>query len=158
VDLKDCVRDALDGNQDFLARKHQAVRLLVPDEPVVARVDAVRITEMVSNLVSNASRYSPEGAAIEIRVERHDEKAEISVIDHGAGIEESRIARIFDAFVSGRNDGTGQGLGIGLWLTRRFAELHGGTVTARSAGPGQGAEFRIELPLGGGISAEAAVR
>ncbi|MGE5523904.1 MAG: ATP-binding protein [Rhodospirillaceae bacterium] len=145
IDVRDCVTAALEGHQAFVDNKQQVVELDMP-APAVVRADQTRLTEMVSNLISNASRYSPNGSRITITVRQQAQKLSITVRDSGSGIDQSTIARLFEPFVCGRA-GSGEGLGIGLWLTRRFAELHGGSVTAHSAGPGKGAEFRIDLPV-----------
>jgi signal transduction histidine kinase len=149
VDICQCVMDAAEGYRDAFARKRQELRMTIPNGAVIAEVDPTRVTEMVTNLISNASRYSPENGAIQLEVNARSGTVVIAVRDNGIGISEARLSTIFDGMVSGPNDEAKQGLGLGLWLTRRFAELHGGSVTASSAGIGKGAEFRIELPIMG---------
>jgi len=146
LDIRQCVADALEGCQDSVARKRQELQVSAPTEPLLAEVDPTRVTEMVTNLISNASRYSPEGSTIRVNLEPRDRTVLIAVKDNGVGIDATRISSIFDAFVTGRDGAGEKSLGLGLWLTRRFAELHGGSVSVHSPGVGKGAEFRIELP------------
>jgi signal transduction histidine kinase len=147
IDVRQCVSDALDTVQDMVRERRQHVQWKVTEEPLVIDADPVRVTEIVANLLTNASRYSPPESIIEIDVINSDGQIEITVKDSGIGIEESRLPIIFDAFVSARNDEGNKNLGLGLWLTRRFAELHGGSVMARSAGVGKGAAFTVMLPV-----------
>ena len=109
-----------------------------------------RILQVVSNLLTNASKYSPHGETIHLAVEvRNDRKAVITVTDKGVGIGPDQIDKVFEMFVQSdrtldRADG---GLGVGLTLVRSLVELHGGSVSVRSEGEGQGSEFTVELPL-----------
>ncbi len=117
-------------------------------EPVFVDGDPVRLEQIVTNLVENAIKYTPEGGEIEIAVERVGEDAQLRVRDNGQGIEPELLPRIFDLFVQGKQslDRPRGGLGIGLTLVRRLAEMHGGSVEAESAGTGQGSEFRVRIP------------
>jgi two-component system, sensor histidine kinase len=96
----------------------------------------------------NAVKYTPRGGAIRVGVKREGEDAVLVVADNGAGIEPELAPRVFDLFVQGRRDldRSEGGLGIGLTLVRRLAELHGGSATMHSDGPGKGSEFTIRLP------------
>jgi hypothetical protein len=99
--------------------------------------------------LTNASRYSDAGAHIALRAAVVDGKLEIAVLDDGMGLPADLLPRIFEPFVQGERKlhGSVGGLGIGLALVKNLTEMHGGTVTARSAGPGQGSEFIVHLPL-----------
>ena len=111
--------------------------------------DPVRLTQVLTNLLDNAARYSPEGSKIELTVTVSGPYVLIRVRDPGAGIERELMPRIFELFVQGDKhqlDGEG-GLGIGLPLARRLTEMHGGTLTAYSAGSGKGSEFTLQLPI-----------
>jgi signal transduction histidine kinase/CheY-like chemotaxis protein len=110
--------------------------------------DATRIDQIVANLVVNAVKYTPAGKGIAISVAREDGEAVLRVRDEGVGIEPALLPRIFDLFVQGKRslDRAQGGLGIGLTLVRRLADLHGGTVTAESEGLGRGSSFTLRLP------------
>jgi CheY-like chemotaxis protein len=107
-------------------------------------VDPVRMGQVVSNLLSNAARYTDPGGYLELHAFVEDERLVVRVIDNGRGIPEALMGRIFDPFVQERV-GTG-GLGIGLTLVQRLTELHGGSVDAYSRGRGRGSSFTLNLP------------
>jgi signal transduction histidine kinase/CheY-like chemotaxis protein len=115
---------------------------------VWVNADAARIEQIVINLVGNAVKYTPGGGSITVRVQRERDQALLTVTDSGAGMPADLVPRVFDAFVQGERelDRAHGGLGIGLTLVRRLAELHGGSASARSAGAGLGSEFRVHLP------------
>lgn len=118
------------------------------------QADPTRITQIVSNLLNNAAKYTPPGGTIVVEVTRERGEAVVRVRDTGIGMEPALLARVFDLFVQAETAperGMG-GLGIGLALARSLAQLHGGTLTAASPGLGQGSTFELRLPL-----AEAAV-
>ena len=100
------------------------------------------------NLLTNALRYTPEGGRVEINLTMQDGHVRIRVHDTGIGIEPELLPHVFERFRQGdaRSAGTKGGLGLGLAIVRKIVELHGGTVEAESAGPGQGASFIITLP------------
>jgi signal transduction histidine kinase len=117
-------------------------------EPVLVDVDPMRIEQVVSNLLTNAAKYTPAGGHIRLRLQLDEQgQAELSVADDGVGMSPALLAHVFDLFVQGERSTQSQaGLGLGLALVRRLVELHGGTVGASSAGPGQGSVFRVRLP------------
>ena len=117
-------------------------------EPVWVDADYTRVEQIVANLVGNAIKYTPTGGAITVRVQKLGDEAVLTVADDGAGMAAELIGRVFDPFVQGERelDRAHGGLGIGLTLVRRLAELHGGSASAASAGPGQGSEFQVRLP------------
>ena len=110
--------------------------------------DAVRLEQIASNLLVNAVKYTPEGGSIRVRVAREDGAAVLRVLDDGVGLSPELAARAFDLFVQGERelDRSQGGLGIGLTLVRRLAELHGGTAAVESAGVGRGSEFIVRMP------------
>jgi CheY-like chemotaxis protein len=111
--------------------------------------DPVRLSQVLTNLLDNAARYSPEGSKIDLTVSVSGPYVLIRVRDQGAGIERDLMPRVFELFVQGSKPplaGEG-GLGIGLPLARRLAEMHGGTLTAYSTGAGKGSEFTLQLPI-----------
>jgi signal transduction histidine kinase len=110
--------------------------------------DETRIEQIVTNLVDNAAKYTPEGGTLAVRVRAGDGEAVLEVADTGMGIAPSLLPRIFDLFTQGERtiDRAQGGLGLGLALVRRLTELHGGTVRAESPGVGEGATFVVNLP------------
>jgi PAS domain S-box-containing protein len=131
--------------------------------PLTVLGDSVRLTQIVANLLTNASKYTPDGGRIELALRTEGGDALIDVSDTGIGIEPEQMGGIFDMFsqlTSGGERAAG-GLGIGLSLTKGLVELHGGTVTGHSAGAGQGSRFSVRLPLANDLvlteSAEALV-
>ncbi len=125
-------------------RKKQSVELEV-ETAIDAVVDPTRVSQIVANLLNNASKYSPVGAKVVTRLRRAGEQALIEVVDEGSGIPPEQIARIFDMFtkLERQIEGTTEGLGIGLALSRQLAALHGGTLTADSAGEGRGCDVHV---------------
>ena len=123
-------------------------RVDVDVEPVWVNADAARLEQVITNLISNAVKYTPVGGAVRIRLRAEDDHAVLRVADSGVGIEPELLPHVFDLFVQGKRslDRSQGGLGIGLTLVRRLTELHGGTAQAHSDGPGRGAEFVVRLP------------
>jgi CheY-like chemotaxis protein len=109
----------------------------------------VRLVQVLANMLNNAARYTQDGGRIALSVEREGDRALIRVRDNGIGIAPEKLSRVFELFVQGSDAARerGAGLGLGLWLVKRLVELHGGSVEAHSDGLGQGAEFRVCLPL-----------
>jgi signal transduction histidine kinase len=112
--------------------------------PAWVRADEARIAQITANLVGNAVKYTPEGGEIVVGVRRVRDAAVLSVRDSGIGMEPDLAARVFDLFVQGQA-GKG-GLGVGLALVKRLAELHGGSAAAASEGTGRGSQFTVSIP------------
>ncbi len=129
------------------ARHELVVRL--PDEPLTLDADPVRLAQVVSNLLNNATKYTSPGGRITVTAERAGAEAVVRVADTGAGIEAEQLSEVFEMFnqVGKTLDRSQGGLGIGLALVRRLVEMHGGTVAAESPGVGQGSTFTVRLPL-----------
>jgi CheY-like chemotaxis protein/anti-sigma regulatory factor (Ser/Thr protein kinase) len=134
--------------------RHQLI-VKMPDDPIAVRADAVRLAQVVSNLLNNAVKYTNEGGQITLTVHEEGQSAVISVSDTGIGISAEALPTVFDMFVQehSRHDRPQAGLGIGLTLVRSLVEMHGGTVEARSAGRGKGSEFIVRLPRSAGAVA-----
>jgi PAS domain S-box-containing protein len=115
--------------------------------PCVVFADARRLAQLVSNLVANALKFTPAGGAVAVRLTAADGVATLRVADTGVGIAPEHLSRIFERFHQGAHGRISGGLGLGLYLVREIAELHGGTVTAASPGEGLGATFTVTLPL-----------
>jgi two-component system, sensor histidine kinase len=116
--------------------------------PASVRGDESRVEQIVTNLLINAGKYTPPGGSITVTVEERDGQAVLRVRDTGLGLDKDLLPVVFDLFVQGGRtlDRSQGGLGIGLSLVKRLVELHGGTITARSDGPGTGSEFEVRLP------------
>jgi signal transduction histidine kinase len=143
VDLSSVVKNALERWADGAAAVGSEMSFAA-QEPIRGKFDEVRVGQMVSNLVSNALKYGG-GKPIEIRVRKAEREAEIEVVDKGTGIDPSEHDRIFDRYERASGPRTGS-YGLGLWIARELARLHGGTVTVQS-GVNEGAKFCIRLPL-----------
>jgi signal transduction histidine kinase len=129
----------------FLLRGHD-LKLDEPPEPLEADIDPDRFQMVVRNLLSNAAKYSPSGSDILVRIERHDEMATVSVIDHGVGISLEDQASLFTRFGRVKTTQHVQGTGLGLWLSREIARMHDGDLTVQSV-VGRGSTFTLAVPL-----------
>jgi signal transduction histidine kinase/CheY-like chemotaxis protein len=132
-------------------------RIVQALEPAWVDADPTRIEQIIGNLVGNALKFTPEGGTITVSVAREADDALLRVADTGIGIEPELAARVFEPFVQGERtlDRSQGGLGIGLTLVRRLAELHGGSAAAHSEGEGRGSVFTVRLPA---VAAPAATR
>lgn len=147
VDLRDVVRNAVDASRPALSAKRHRVSAVLPERALRVRGDATRLEQVMSNLLHNAAKYTPEEGSVAIRAELEGGSAVVRVRDDGIGMTPELISRVFDAFTQGEpSSGAQQGLGLGLALVRRLVAMHGGSVEARSAGPGEGSEFVVRLP------------
>ena len=150
ADLAAIVRDAAVAVQPELGAKGLQLQVELPATPIPVVADVVRLTQVVRNLLDNAFKFTPAGGSVWLTGERGPDGARITVRDSGAGIAAEELPHVFRMFYQpSRHPAPSQGgLGIGLALVRRIVEMHEGTVEVTSAGPGQGSEFTIRLPLG----------
>jgi CheY-like chemotaxis protein len=111
--------------------------------------DATRLTQVLTNLLNNAAKFTPPGGHVRLMAERSADEVVVSVRDDGIGIPADKLAHVFELFlqVDRSLDRSQGGLGVGLTLVQRLIELHGGKIEAHSAGPGQGSEFVVRLPV-----------
>lgn len=144
-DVREVVALALETIEAHIAERGQHLSVAQPADPQIVVGDATRLRQVVSNLLHNASRYTPPGGTITVTVSPAPDGVSIEVADTGEGIDREQLAVIFEPFV--RRSGEGSGLGIGLALAKRFVELHGGTIAVRSDGRGRGSVFSVRLPL-----------
>ena len=130
------------------SRKHELV-VTLPENHWFVDADGVRLTQVFSNLINNAAKYTPAGGKIEVALAREGDTAVVSVCDNGSGIPEDRLSDIFGMFVqvSGTSRASQGGLGIGLTLAESLVRLHGGEIRAHSDGPDCGSQFVVRLPL-----------
>ena len=145
--LQDSILAAIDAVRPAIEHKQQYLEIdLSPDPPLWVSGDAMRLEQVFGNLLSNACKYSPEGAEIAISARVEAGCAVVTVRDSGIGIPRDMLEAIFDPFVRDATAGA-EGLGVGLTLARDLVTQHGGHVTALSDGPGRGSSFVVELPL-----------
>jgi len=149
VDLRDVVRAACDDLRLAFERGGVELRLEPTTGPVWVEADATRLSQVVGNLLNNAAKFTPAGGNVVASVTHGDGRAEITVRDTGVGMKLSEVERMFEPFAQAEQGlaRTQGGLGLGLALAKGLVELHGGSIEARSEGPGLGAEFRVLLPL-----------
>ena len=151
ADLNAIVLRALESSRHFIEEGGHRLEVDLTPEPLSVEADPLRLVQILTNLLNNAAKYTPSGGRIEIslrRVQDRPDRAAIRVSDSGIGIGPEVLTRMFDLFEQGESGTTRSGgLGIGLTLARRLAELHGGTLEASSEGVGRGSSFTVELPL-----------
>jgi CheY-like chemotaxis protein len=150
-DLKDVVARAIESCRVFIEDRGHQLEVTTLEDPLPVEADAVRLIQVVNNLLNNSAKFTPHGGTIRIVVDRDAEmsQAVVHVYDSGMGIAPEMLPKVFDLFTqadptSSRTEG---GLGIGLTLARRLIEMHCGTLEAASAGLGRGSEFIIRLPV-----------
>jgi signal transduction histidine kinase len=143
------VSQAVEVVGPVLAERRQQLEVSLPPDDVWLEGDEFRLCQVLTNLLTNAAKYSDAAGSIRLRAERDRDEIAISVEDNGIGMSPELLPRVFDLFVQGyrspeRRQG---GLGIGLALVRSLVQMHGGSVSAASAGPGNGSQFTIRLPV-----------
>jgi signal transduction histidine kinase/ActR/RegA family two-component response regulator len=149
VDLRDIARQTMSLAQPLADKQHVELRTAFPDHPLIVEADPVRIDQIITNILTNAIKYTPEGGHVLLQLAAEKDEAVIRVTDDGVGIADDRIGRIFELFAQAENAiGRAQGgMGIGLALVRNLVQLHNGSVCAKSDGVGKGSEFCARLPL-----------
>jgi PAS domain S-box-containing protein len=149
LDLRPVVEGAVETSRPLVEAAGHRLSVSLPAEPLAVEADPVRLAQIVTNLLNNAAKYTEEGGRIWLTVERAGPEAVIRVRDTGIGIPAEMLHRVFEMFTQVERPGghAPGGLGIGLALVKRLAELHGGRVEVHSDGPGQGSEFTVRLPL-----------
>ncbi len=160
VDLRSIAAAAVEVSRPSLEERGHTFTIVRPDTPALVMADPIRLEQVIINLLANATKYTPVGGTIALTLERSGGLAVISVRDSGEGIAPDLLDRMFDPFVrAGATDlrPRPRGLGIGLALSRRLVELHGGSIEARSAGAGRGSEFIVRLPLAAGLDETGAM-
>ena len=148
VDLATLVEQAVEAASPAIERRHHALTIVMPDDPVYVDADAARFTQVLWNLLNNAAKFMPDGGRIELSVKAAGGAAIVRVRDYGVGIAHDMLERVFDRFVQAPRGGErSEGLGIGLAVAKTIVELHGGTIVARSDGPGLGSDFTVIVPV-----------
>jgi two-component system CheB/CheR fusion protein len=161
------VTSAVETSRPLIEAHHHTLTVSVPPTPLRLEVDPARMAQVLTNLLNNAAKYTPDGGRIWLSVEHEDTEVVFRVRDTGAGIPREMLGKVFDLFtqVDHSLDRAQGGLGVGLTLVRSLVEMHGGSVHAFSDGPGRGSEFVVRLPLssgedcadGGGTTSQEAV-
>ena len=149
IDLATVLSLAVETSLPVIRDAGHELSLDASDRVVWVRGDRVRLAQIVSNLLNNAAEYMPSGGRVTLRVTVHGTDAHVSVGDAGVGLDPATIPELFELFVRGQGAEyhNRDGLGVGLALARRLAEMHGGTLTGHSDGLGKGAEFTLRLPI-----------
>ena len=148
VDLTSVIEAAVEMSRPLMDAAGHELSVELPTEPVTVEADATRLTQVFSNLLNNAANYTDPGGRISIAAARSGDDVTVAVSDTGVGMSPEVLSTVFDMFAQGssRTGPAKQGLGVGLTLARGIAELHGGSLTADSGGPGQGSRFTVRLP------------
>jgi CheY-like chemotaxis protein/two-component sensor histidine kinase len=158
VSLASIVRHAIQTSAPLMERHEHGFTSSLPEQDITLYADATRLSQVVTNLLNNAAKYSPPRSKIELVAEVQGGEVLLRVRDDGIGICPEMLQAVFRLFV--QSDRTAErsqgGLGIGLTLVKSLVEMHGGSVSAYSAGLGQGSEFSVRLLLADGLAAQAA--
>jgi signal transduction histidine kinase len=149
LELALVIAQAVEVSRPLIEAREHELTVRLPEEAIRLEADAARLTQVVTNLLNNAAKYTDEGGHVWLTVEQHGAEAVLRVRDNGIGITPAMLPRVFDLYAQGeRALGKSQGgLGIGLKLVRSLVEMRGGTVRAFSDGPGRGSEFVVRLPV-----------
>ncbi len=148
-DLAAAVHDAVETSRPLLDAAGQSITMTLPETPIYVHADRTRLAQVFGNLLNNSSKFSDRGQPIAIAITHDGGQAVVSIRDTGVGIPREALKKIFDMFGQADLHGARSrgGLGIGLSLVKRIAEMHGGTVEARSEGAGRGSEFVVRIPM-----------
>jgi signal transduction histidine kinase/ActR/RegA family two-component response regulator len=148
LDIKQIVAESIEQTRPLIERRRHRLMVDACAEPVFVLGDGKRLVQIVTNLLQNAAKYTPEGGSIAIQVEQRGDEVVISVSDNGIGIDEQLLPHVFELFTQGKrsSDRSQGGLGLGLALVGSLVSLHGGRVVASSEGSGKGAIFTVAIP------------
>jgi CheY-like chemotaxis protein len=149
LDLRAVVRQAVDASMQWFDQRRHTLDVSVAGERLVVDADEVRLSQVVQNLLHNSAKYTPEGGRVQLDVRRDAAEAVICVRDNGIGMNAETLSTAFELFKQAHQglDRSQGGLGVGLTLVQRLVRMHGGTVEAKSDGPGRGSEFVVRLPI-----------
>jgi signal transduction histidine kinase len=148
-DLRDVIRDATEQLESTLLSRKQELRKTVPSVQVPFNGDRSRLTQVLGNLIGNASRYSPQDSTIELSLVVKNSAAVIAVADNGQGISSELMPKLFEMYSQGQATAhrKAAGVGLGLAIVKGLVDLHGGSIEVCSAGTGFGSTFTVSLPL-----------
>jgi len=148
LNLEEVLAQAIETASPDAERANQSIVLQMPFEATFVKGDEVRLCQVFANLINNASKFSPPGSKISLKVSASTDEVTISVKDNGIGIEKDQLGRIFEMFAQARqhSERSNTGMGLGLALAKELVQLHDGAIEAISDGPGKGSEFIVRLP------------
>jgi signal transduction histidine kinase len=149
IDLRDILENAVEASRPLIDEKRLNLSLELTDDVVWLQADPLRLTQVFSNIMNNAAKYTEPGGEIHVRSQVERNIVTVSIKDSGIGIAPDLLPQIFDIFVQGVCVVTSSegGLGLGLTLAKHLTEIHNGTIEARSEGRGKGSEFTVRLPM-----------
>lgn len=148
IEIAELVAGAIETASPAIENARHSLVISVPKHDLVVDVDRGRMTQVLANLLANAAKYTPPGGRIHVTAAQEGADVVVSIHDSGVGISAELLPRVFDLFVQARQtlDRSQGGLGLGLALVKNLVAMHGGTVSADSAGPGRGSTFSVRLP------------
>jgi signal transduction histidine kinase len=152
VDLAAVVAEGAETAGHLIAARRHRLTVSLPPAPVPLEADPLRLGQVLTNLLTNAAKFTDPGGLVRLSAEAEAGWVVLRVGDNGRGIAPEQLPRVFDLFHQGPGAPGAGGLGIGLALVKSLVELHGGSVSASSAGPGTGSEFVVRLPAGAPVS------
>lgn len=149
LDLLEIVQNSVEVVRPAIDEAGHRLSIELPEESIIIDADATRVTQIITNLLTNAAKYTPAGGQVSVQVERQEHEVVLAVRDTGIGIPPQELNNVFQMFsqLTPALERSKGGLGIGLALVRGLVELHGGSISAESAGRGQGSKFVVRLPL-----------
>jgi CheY-like chemotaxis protein len=149
TDLAAIIRSAVETSRPIIEAGELQLAITIPPEPILLQGDSVRLSQVFANLLNNAAKYTDRGGQIWLSVKQEKNEVVVSVRDTGIGITAPMLPKVFDMFMQAdRSTHRSQGgLGIGLTLVKKLVELHDGSISVRSDGPGKGSEFIVRLPI-----------
>jgi len=149
VDLAEVVQSAVEATRSYIDEAGHELTVELPPQPIILNADPSRLAQVLSNLINNAAKYTPDGGNIRLSAECYGHEVSVMVKDNGLGLPANMLGNIFEMFTQiDRSLEEGYtGLGIGLTLVKRLVELHGGSVEVSSEGAGKGSEFRVRIPV-----------
>lgn len=149
VELRSIIESAVEASSPSIDAFDHHFTVTLPDFPVWLDADATRIAQILSNLLNNAAKYTPSGGAMSLTAEVANSEIVIRIVDSGIGIAADMLPKVFDLFtqVDRSSERSQSGLGVGLALARRLAEMHAGSLAVESAGVQRGSVFILRLPV-----------
>jgi PAS domain S-box-containing protein len=152
VDVQHVIRHVASSMEEVAHRRGQDLKVTLPDTPILIEADEHRLDQILVNLISNACKFTPAGGTIQVSATVEDDVVAIRVEDNGIGIPPDVLPRLFELFAREERPRTPDGLGMGLYVVKQLAELHGGFVEGRSSGRDEGSVFTVRLPLRASIA------
>ncbi len=151
VTVQSIIDSAVDTSRPKIDAGRHHLTVDMPGAPIWLDGDFTRLSQVVSNLLTNAAKYTPSEGRIQVSANRVEDRVRIDVADNGVGVPEEMKVRVFDLFTQskGPDDRSREGLGIGLALVRELVEMHEGAVELESNGPGSGSRFTVWFPVAG---------